>query len=121
MLEKFISLENLEYFWSKVKKIIIDKDQAMDERVKVFESWNFATEDDVNKILNGTYVPSPEDPETPADPETPTENVGTVTEDNSIVVDETQLENGTYTLRYIDSEDNIIDNFNEITSFEINK
>jgi hypothetical protein len=38
MLKKFISLENLEYFWSKVKKIIIDKDQAMDERVKVFES-----------------------------------------------------------------------------------
>lgn len=115
MLEKFISLENLEYFWSKVKKIIIDKDKAMDERVKVFESWNFATEDDVNKILNGTYVPSPEDPEIP------TENVGTVTEDNSIIVDETQLENDIYTLRYIDLEDNIIDNFNEITSFEINK
>jgi hypothetical protein len=52
--------------------------------------------------------------------EEPTVNVGTITNDNSIVVDETQLENGTYTLRYIDSNDNIIDNFNEITTFEIN-
>lgn len=43
-----------------------------------------------------------------------------MTADNSIVIDETKLENGTYTLRYIDANDNIIDNFNEITSFEIN-
>ena len=58
-------------------------------------------------------------------PENPTpdnliENVGSVTNDNSIIIDETQLENGMYTLRYIDANDNIIDNFNEITSFEIN-
>ena len=99
-----------------MKKIINDNNQAMDERVKVFESWTFATED-IIKILNGTYVPSP-DPETP---ETPTESVGVVTEDNSIVIDETQLENGTYVLKYIDANDNIVDNFNEITSFEINK
>lgn len=117
MLEKFIGLENLKYFWNKVKKIIIDNNQAMDERVKVFESWNFATEDDINKILNGTYIPSPD---TPVEPEVPTESIGSITEDNSIVIDETQLENGTYTLRYIDANDNIIDNFNEITSFEIN-
>jgi hypothetical protein len=37
------------------------------------------------------------------------------------VIDETQLENGTYSLRYIDENENIIDNFNEITSFKINK
>ena len=115
MLEKFISLENLKYFWNKVKKIINDNNQAMDERVKVFESWTFATEEDIIKILNGTYVPSPEDPKNP------TENIGVVTEDNSIVIDETQLENGTYVLKYIDANDNIVDNFNEIVSFEINK
>lgn len=115
MLEKFISLENLKYFWNKVKKIINDNNQAMDERVKVFESWTFATEEDIIKILNGTYVPSPEDPETP------TESVGAITENNSIVIDETQLENGTYVLKYIDANDNIVDNFNEIASFEINK
>ena len=115
MFEKFISLKNLKYFWNKVKKIIADNNQAMDERVKVLESWKFATEDDIIKILNGTYIPSPENPETP------TENIGAVTEDNSIVIDETQLENGTYVLKYIDANDNILDNFNEITSFEINK
>jgi hypothetical protein len=71
----------------------------------------------------------PEEPDTPVDPEPdipvepeePTESIGSITDDNSIVIDETQLENGTYTLRYIDSNDNIIDNFNEIVSFEINK
>ena len=114
MLKKFISLENLKYFWNKIKKIITDNNQAMDERIKVFESWTFATEEDIIKILNGTYVPSPEDPETP------TESVGSITDDNSIVIDETRLENGTYILRYIDANDSIIDNFNEITSFEIN-
>ena len=115
MFEKFISLENLKYFWNKIKKIIADNNQVMDERVKVLESWKFATEDDIIKILNGTYIPSPENPEIS------TESVGSITEDNSIVIDETQLENGTYVLKYIDANDNILDNFNEITSFEINK
>lgn len=43
-----------------------------------------------------------------------------MTDDNSIVIDETQLENGVYTLKYIDSNNNIISNFNDITTFEIN-
>ena len=64
---------------------------------------------------------TPDAPDTPEEPETPTESIGSITEDNSIVVDETQLDNGTYTLRYIDANENVIDNFNEITSFEINK
>jgi hypothetical protein len=63
----------------------------------------------------------PTEPDVPEEPEVPTESVGSITEDNSIVIDETRLENGTYTLRYVDANDNIIDNFNEITSFEINK
>lgn len=48
------------------------------------------------------------------------DSIGSITEDNSIIIDETQLANGTYTLKYIDSNNNIIDNFNEITSFEVN-
>jgi hypothetical protein len=54
-------------------------------------------------------------------PDKPERSVGSITDDNSIMIDETQLENGTYTLRYIDSNENSIDNFNEITSFEVNK
>ena len=76
------------------------------------ESLEFATNEDIDEIFNGTQTPTPEQP---------IENIGVITDDNSIVIDETQLENGTYTLRYIDSNNNIIDNFNEITSFEINK
>jgi hypothetical protein len=63
----------------------------------------------------------PTEPDEPAEPEEPTGSIGSITKDNSIVIDETQLENGTYTLKYIDYNENIIDNFNEITSFEINK
>jgi hypothetical protein len=72
-------------------------------------------------IANLNKPEEPVQPDTPVEPEVPTENIGSITENNSIVIDETQLENGTYTLRYIDSNDNIIDNFNEITSFEINR
>jgi hypothetical protein len=55
------------------------------------------------------------------EPVEPTKSIGSITEDNSIVIDETQLENGAYTLRYIDENENVVDNFNEITSFEVNK
>jgi hypothetical protein len=89
---------------------------SMNERVTVIESWKFATKADIDKILNGTH----EDPEEPDVPQEPTENVGTITENNAIEIDESQLENGTYTLKYIDSEDNVVDNFNEIITFEIN-
>ena len=74
----------------------------------------YCTNNDILRLFD------PSIPEEPVEPETPTESIGSLTEDNSIVIDETQLENGTYTLRYIDSHENIIDNFNEITSFEIN-
>lgn len=53
--------------------------------------------------------------------EEPSESIGTIEDDNSISIDETQLENGVYTLKYIDSNDIVIDNFNDITSFEVNK
>jgi hypothetical protein len=63
---------------------------------------------------------NPTEPEPPVEPEEPTVEIGTITDDNSIVIDETLLENGTYTLKYIDSNESVIDNFNEIVTFEIN-
>lgn len=78
-------------------------------------SIEYCTNDDIYRLFNTNI------PETPDVPEQPSEIIGSIANDNSIVIDEAQLENGTYTLRYIDSNDNIIDNFNEITSFEINK
>jgi hypothetical protein len=71
-------------------------------------------------LFDPSIPEEPVEPDTPIEPEVPVEIIGSISEDNSIVIDETRLENGTYTLRYIDSDDNIIDNFNEITSFEIN-
>ena len=77
----------------------------------------YCTTNDILRLFDASI---PEEPDTPVEPEVPTESIGSISEDNSIVIDETQLENGTYTLRYIDSNENVIDNFNEITSFEIN-
>lgn len=54
-------------------------------------------------------------------PEVPTPNtgMGEITEDNSISINEENLSAGTYTLKYIDANDNAIDNFRPITTFII--
>jgi hypothetical protein len=105
-MKKIISIEELSYYNDKLWSAI---NQKLEE-----SSIEYCTNDDILRLFD------PSIPETPVVPEVPTESIGSISEDNSIVIDETQLENGTYTLRYIDSSDNIIDNFNEITSFEIN-
>lgn len=80
----------------------------------------YCTTNDILRLFDASIPEEPVEPDIPVEPEVPTESIGSISEDNSIVIDETQLENGTYTLRYIDSNENVIDNFNEITSFEIN-
>lgn len=77
----------------------------------------YCTDNDILRLFDASI---PEEPDVPVEPEVPIESIGSMTDDNSIVINETQLENGAYALRYIDANDNIIDNFNEITSFEIN-
>ena len=104
MANKIVTIENLERYHNKLSQLIGDR-----------PSIEYCTNDDIYRLFNTNI------PETPDVPEQPSEIVGSITNDNSIVIDETQLENGTYTIRYIDSNDNIIDNFNEIASFEINK
>lgn len=75
----------------------------------------------IKQGIEDYFNENPDEPTEPDEPVEPTGDIGTITDDNSIVIDETKLENGTYTLKYIDYNENIIDNFNEITSFEINK
>ena len=75
----------------------------------------------IKQGIEDYFNENPDEPVEPDEPEVPTGSIGIITSDNSILIDETQLENGTYTLRYIDYNENIIDNFNEITFFEINK
>lgn len=110
MASKIVTLETLERYHNKLSQLFDDYAKLED-----MPSIEYCTNNDILRLFD------PSIPEEPKGPETPMENIGSITKDNSIVIDETQLENGTYTLRYIDSNDNIIDNFNEITSFEINK
>lgn len=118
-----ISLENLSRYNDNIQAVIDSKVQKLTADVQQsFTEHNanlhvYCTNNDILRLFDASI---PEEPNTPVEPEVPAESVGSITEDNSIVIDETQLENGTYTLRYIDSNENVVDNFNEITSFEIN-
>lgn len=62
-------------------------------------------------------------PDTPTEPDTPeeptTENIGEINENNEIIINEELLSSGTYTLKYIDSYDQVVDNFKPITDFTI--
>lgn len=123
-LDKIISLEKLSRYHanitdlidSKVNKLVAIDDIRLKQMIDdtVANLHIYCTNDDILSLFDTN---TPDEPDTP---EEPTGDFGIVTNDNSIVIDETQLENGTYTLRYVDSNDNIIDNFNEITTFEIN-
>lgn len=129
-----VSLENLSRYNDNIQLVIDDRiktsiENIVPTKVSAFENdSNYVSLDVVKQMiadaianLNKPVEPdTPTEPDVPVEPDTPTENIGSITEDNSIVIDETQLENGTYTLQYIDANDNIIDNFNKITSFEIN-
>ena len=110
MANKIVTFENLERYHNKLSQLLDNYANLED-----IPSIEYCTNEDIYSLFNDNI------PETPDVPEQPSVIVGSITDDNSIIIDETQLENGTYSLRYIDSNDNIIDNFNEITSFEINK
>ena len=107
-----ISLENLSRYNDNIQAVIDSKIQKLTTDVQQsFTEHNanlhiYCTNDDILSLFNAS---TPEEPDTPVEPEVPAESVGSITEDNSIVNDETQLENGTYTLRYIDANENIID------------
>jgi hypothetical protein len=50
----------------------------------------------------------------------PTVNtIGEITENNDILINEEMLSAGTYTLKYLDSNDNVVDNSKPITNFTI--
>jgi hypothetical protein len=51
---------------------------------------------------------------------TPTINgIGEITENNEILINEEMLSTGTYTLKYLDGNDNVVDNSKPITTFTI--
>ena len=59
-------------------------------------------------------------PEIPSEPDpTPDVELGEISEGNSISINEENFSAGTYTLKYIDGNDNAIDNFRPITTFII--
>lgn len=104
---------------SNSKEIIKLKNEKVDRS----EISNFATIDDVRNMIkeavdwyNGCWDDSgnldPEEPDTE-------DAIGSIGANKMISIDESMLTSGTYTLRYIDENDSIIDSFKPITSFTI--
>ena len=105
---------------TELRNLFVDIDYV-DLKLNILDS-KYVLKDEIEQMIKqGIEDYFNENPDEPTEPDEPTGSIGVITDDNSIVIDETQLENDTYTLRYIDYNENIIDNFNEITSFEINK
>jgi hypothetical protein len=110
-MDKIVTLQNLNRFHDNILETIQQMIADNNANYHVY-----CTNEDILCLFDPSIPEEPVEPDTPIEPETPIESIGSITDDNSIVIDETKLENGTYTLRYIDANDNIIDNFNEITS-----
>ena len=55
---------------------------------------------------------------TPSQPPT-VDGIGGITENNEIIINEDMLSAGTYTLKYLDGDDNVVDNSKPITEFTI--
>lgn len=68
-------------------------------------------------------LPEPEDPVVPPtpdpEPEPEVSNIGDVSANNGININSELLQSGTYELRYIDENDNIVENFDPITTFTL--
>ena len=76
--------------------------------------------DALGNIDGGVIGSGSTTPEIPSEPEpTPDVELGEISEGNSISINEENLSAGTYTLKYIDANDNAIDNFRPITTFII--
>lgn len=71
--------------------------------------------EEILKIID--FSNNSSEPETPEEPTV--ETFGEITEDNTITVNENLLSEGTYTLKYLDSSDNVISNFKPLGEFEI--
>ena len=116
-MNKIVNISALSKYNDIIREIYYTKAEV-DEMLSKYVSKDVVAQM-IEQALENYSNSNPETPEEPT-PENPIESIGSITDDNSIVIDETKLENGTYILRYIDSNNNIIDNFNDITSFEIN-
>lgn len=86
----------------------------------------YVSEDMVKQIIKEAIsridggIITPEEPETPEVPDEPiVEEFGQISDDNQIIINENLLPPGTYTLKYIDGNDNAIDNFKTISEFTI--
>lgn len=86
------------------------KEEVLEIVAKMYE--------EILKIIDfSTNSSEPEEPETPEEPVV--ETLGEITEDNTITINENLLSEGTYTLKYLDSSDNVISNFKPLGEFEI--
>ena len=128
---EIIEFKDKNYVDSLVNKLITNSGHTHDERyytkseVDIMLSGYVSIDiveqmikDAISRIDGGII-----NPDTPVEPDTPEEptvdNIGEINENNEIIINEELLSSGTYTLKYIDSYDQVVDNFKPITNFTI--
>ena len=119
--KKLIHFKNKENFENEVaNNNILDS-----SIVFIQDSKEISTHGTVYKSVNWSILeeslPEPEDPVVPptSDPETEVSNIGDISAGSGININSESLTAGTYELRYIDENDNIVENFDPITTFTI--
>lgn len=123
--KRLIHFKNKEDFENEVAK-----DNILDSSIVfIQDSKEISTHGTVYKTvcwsILGENSPEPEDPVVPPtpdpdpDPEPEVSNIGNVSASSGININSELLQPGTYELRYIDENDNIVENFDPITTFTI--
>ena len=129
-MDKIITLENLQIYHNEISKkldnkqdVISDLDQyvkkselpTIPNKISSFENdCNYVSLEVVERMIADAIanIGTSDKPITG--------EICTIDENNSIVIDTTQLQNDTYTLKYVNASGNVLENYDEITTFEIN-
>lgn len=111
--------EKLNRNFTKVSELENDANYVS---VEIVQQMIIDAINDLCKWEEGDETPSvPDIPDTPDVPDVPEDTTfGSISDNNEILIDQTKLINDTYTLKYIDSNDAVIDNFDPITTFTVN-
>ncbi len=117
--KKLIHFKNKEDFENEVaNNNILDS-----SIVFIQDSKEISTHGTVYKSVNWSILeeslPEPEDPVVPPTSDPEVSNIGDISAGSGININSESLTAGTYELRYIDENDNIVENFDPITTFTI--
>ena len=125
--KKLIHFKNKERFEEELANnnildssiVFIQDSKEISTHGTVYKSVNWSIlGEDLSEPEDPVVPPTP-DPEPEPDPDPEVSNIGNVSAGSGININSELLQPGTYELRYVDENDNIVENFDPITTFTI--